>query len=496
MALSRHFLTRRDAVVIIIVLSAFYFVSALYIFPPTPIITSTDIHSNCNETNFNSSSLVSQGSQLPQTQVIAHAPGWTLFRDLYMANGTLYILSSNESSHFPEIRKMISVSMKAEASPENIAAREPTEYQMTFITPDTARRRWGLNNDTAVRVSTVSGNTLLFNDPPQFLAHYYHFVAELLVGTKAFLHGAFSAPFLRSSPHIQRPLYTQSQPSFDRAIFMHSDAKSWRDGPGFNAYFLRAAFPSITVEVSDDWQDRVDLTLENTRAWHFPTAFLADRSSAFRGDACGSRTQRTAAEAWEFMVSKGALDLFGKWWDDVRTAVTRFAGGSVDSEQQEEEVRIVYVSRQGGRRRLIQEDHERLVRELTSLVARKRALDKPWVLDIVEAQRMSKDEQIRLFSKATILLGVHGNGLSHLVLMNPQSTSTVIEIFFPQGFAHDYEWTTRALGMKHYGIWNDTYFTHSNHPRVNYPEGFQGEAIPAYAPTIVKLIENRLEGRM
>ncbi len=245
-------------------------------------------------------------------------------------------------------------------------------------------------------------NQLLFNDPPQFLAHYYHFVAELLVGTKAFLHGAFSTPFLRSSPHIQRPLYTQSQqPSFDRAIFMHSDSKSWRDGPGFNAYFLRAAFPSITVEVSDDWQDRVDLTSDNTRAWHFPTAFLADRSSAFRGDACGSRTQRTAAEAWEFMVSRGALDLFGKWWDDVRTAVTRFAGGSFDEEQ---EVRIAYVSRQGGRRSLIQEDHERLVRELTSLVAKKRALNKPWALDVVEAQRMSKDEQVRLFSKATVCL--------------------------------------------------------------------------------------------
>jgi hypothetical protein len=40
----------------------------------------------------------------------------------------------------------------------------------------------------------------------------------------------------------------------------------------------------------------------------------------------------------------------------------------------------------------------------------------------------------------------------------PQTTlSTVIEIFIPEGFAHDYEWTTRALGMKHFAVWNDTY---------------------------------------
>jgi len=41
--------------------------------------------------------------------------------------------------------------------------------------------------------------------------------------------------------------------------------------------------------------------------------------------------------------------------------------------------------------------------------------------------------------------------------MNPNRYSTVMEIFFPGGFAHDYQWTTRALGMSHIAIWNDTY---------------------------------------
>lgn len=56
-----------------------------------------------------------------------------------------------------------------------------------------------------------------------------------------------------------------------------------------------------------------------------------------------------------------------------------------------------------------------------------------------------------------ILLGVHGNGLTHLVFMPPTRASTVIEIFYPGGFAHDYQWTTRALGMSHFAVWNDTY---------------------------------------
>jgi hypothetical protein len=51
------------------------------------------------------------------------------------------------------------------------------------------------------------------------------------------------------------------------------------------------------------------------------------------------------------------------------------------------------------------------------------------------------------------MMGVHGNGLTSLVWMKPSPRSTVMEFFFPGGFAHDYEYTTRALGMVHYGFW-------------------------------------------
>ena len=53
------------------------------------------------------------------------------------------------------------------------------------------------------------------------------------------------------------------------------------------------------------------------------------------------------------------------------------------------------------------------------------------------------------------MMGVHGNGLTALLWMRPTPRSTVIEFFYPGGFAHDYEYTTRALGMVHYGFWND-----------------------------------------
>ncbi|KXN85218.1 hypothetical protein AN958_11493 [Leucoagaricus sp. SymC.cos] len=487
--------------------------------------------------------------EFPHTNIVAHAPGWTLFKNLYMSNGTLYILTPRPKT-FPEIRMMTSTGLAAENTRENIAAREPTSVNMDFITPDDALDRWGGDLDVGQtnRVWTIEGNTLLFNDPSQFLRHYYHLVAELFFGVQAFWHGAFSEEETTIQEHTSQQLAFSASstlhpapPHIDRAIFAHSNADGWRDNPGFNSYFLRAAYPSLTIEHEEDWADRIKVTKDGDRVWRFPTVLLTDRSAAHRGRACGSLTQRTASEAWEGMRKLGKLRgrHVGGWWEPVRNAIWEFAGvplhgrntrdlqaqvpeqdvvvrgfgegsdeilNGVGVEAQKylpmpDKIVISYISRQATRRRkLIQEQHDILVDELKALVKRKneeatKDERKPkWYLDVLEAEKMTKDEQVRAAAKTTIMLGVHGNGLTHLVWMKPTRVSTVIEMFYPDGFAHDYQWTSRALGMAHFGVWNDTHFTHPNIPHVDYPEGFQGNKIPIHGPTVAKLIEDRIEG--
>jgi hypothetical protein len=175
---------------------------------------------------------------------------------------------------------------------------------------------------------------LLSWEPKQFLRHYYHFVGEFIFGVQAFWHGAFSDPVPPSdysgSPHFSfdhRPV-----PPIHRLIFAYADADGWRDGPGFNRYFLRAVMPSLTVEHQEDWDDRVAATRPTPgdtqeKAFHFPLVLLADRSAAFRGRQCGSLTQRTAAEAWDYMRLKNKLMGIhvGGWWAPIREAMWRFA---------------------------------------------------------------------------------------------------------------------------------------------------------------------------
>ncbi|KAJ3546343.1 hypothetical protein NM688_g5529 [Phlebia brevispora] len=136
---------------------------------------------------------------------------------------------------------------------------------------------------------------------------------------------------------------------------------------------------------------------------------------------------------------------------------------------------------------LIQEDHERLVRELHRL----RDVY-GYEVNVVSMDKLSRAEQFQLAGRTTIMMGVHGNGLTSLLWMKPTPRSTVMEFFFPGGFAHDYEYTTRALGMVHYGFWGDHAFTRPDVPRVAYPDGFQGNSIPIDGTLVARICQERL----
>ncbi|WWC86270.1 uncharacterized protein L201_001143 [Kwoniella dendrophila CBS 6074] len=444
------------------------------------------------------------------TKVLGHAPGWTIFDQIYLFNGTWYIVTDNPST-VPLLRLMVSTGNEIWNDEESIKGREPTEKDMRIIFPSEAKRLWGNS------ASLVSGSTFLVNDPPQFLDHYYHFAAELLVG----LWRTYSSLDLSINAQGITKL-----PSPSRMIMPHVQAGKWNDYAKMNSFLSRAIFPSMSYEYSNDFLDRTD----TSRSFIFERVVFADRAAAFRGPEFG-KTWRTASEAVTLPASK-------YWWSPIRKNLIEFVGGGghaeleagvagdlglgigLDAEPdvdlialEEEEGALVeekeellkklknekqakmgkpvitYVSRQDwGRRMLKKEGHESLVKELKELEKKYN-----WEVNIVSMDKLSRDEQIRLSARTTVMMGVHGNGLTHLLWMNNQNPrSTVIEFFYPGGFAEDYEFTCRALGMRHYGIWDDQAFTAPDTPQVAYPEGFQGNEIPLNGKTVADLIVQRL----
>ncbi|CAL1709260.1 unnamed protein product [Somion occarium] len=402
--------------------------------------------------------------QVPETEIVAHVPGWTIFDRLYILNGTTYVVTDSPHT-IPDRALMTSTSIAIKNGKAEELKRRPTDREMRIINTDEARKLFG------TQAERLDGVSFLANDPKEFITHYYHWSAELFFG----MWRTYSSLDPSISPTGETDL-----PSPRRMMFTHIDAANWRDYASMNQFVLFSAFPSITMEFWNDWLERAAMG----RPFVFDRVLFADRAAAMHGTNF-LKTQRTAANAF-------ALPGSVNWWAPVRNSVVRFAGlkeednpNALDSTAPPV---ITYISRQGwGRRMLIQEHHDRLVEELYKLRD-----TYGYEVNVVNMDKLTRHEQLQLAGRTTIMMGVHGNGLTSLVWMKPTPKSTVMEFFFPGGFAHDYEYTTRALGMVHYGFWGDTAFTRPDVPPVAYPEGFQGNKIPIDAELVARLVHERL----
>lgn len=103
---------------------------------------------------------------IPETVVLLHkVPGITVFKNLYIHNETIYIVTS-EPDTIPERRMMISNGFTLEPEDKN----EPTEKTLSIITPSEAELLF------RGPANVMEGVSFIQTDGPQFLGHMYHFV--------------------------------------------------------------------------------------------------------------------------------------------------------------------------------------------------------------------------------------------------------------------------------------------------------------------------------
>jgi hypothetical protein len=179
-----------------------------------------------------------------------------------------------------------------------------------------------------------------------------------------------------------------------RMQFVRLDADHWRDYSGMNQWITRNVFPSMTMEFSSDWEDRV----RASRVEVYDRVIVADRSAAMLGYNF-LRTQRTVSSAF-------ALPGSVHWFTPVRNVVIDFVNARLATLPEDRHV-ITYVSRQTwGRRMLIPQDHDRLVDELHKLRD-----TYGWEVNVVSMDKLSRLEQLQLAGRTT----VSGNNLQPTV---------------------------------------------------------------------------------
>ncbi|KAJ7920850.1 hypothetical protein B0H13DRAFT_2420400 [Mycena leptocephala] len=361
---------------------------------------------------------------------------WSIIDQLYIFKGVVYIVS-NDPHKIPDLSAIYSKGVDIEVGEEAEMARLPDDTDIRIISTTEARALFG----TGAQI--LDGVTYFVNDPPQL-------------------------PYNLS-------LGKHDPPPPRRMWFNRVDAFRWRDYSTMNQWVVRSSFPDLTMEFLDDWDDRVKMGVP----FVFERVVLADRSAR------DARAQLPALPAYGGCGVRAAREraLVDDDPEQRRAVCGARSGGGRGTRRRPV---ITYISRQQwGRRMLIPADHEKLVWELRKLEA-----VYGYEVHIVVPEKMTRPGAAAAGGPDHDIDGRTWQWPDKSAVMKPNGRSTVMEFFYPGGFAHDYEYTN--AGMTHYGFWDSLAFTSPDLPLPSYPEGFQGNAIPLDGAAVAELCIQRL----
>ncbi|KAH8079390.1 hypothetical protein HD553DRAFT_345736 [Filobasidium floriforme] len=349
-------------------------------------------------------------NDVPFTKVISHAAGFTVLENAYWKNDTWYFVSEQPWS-FPDLASVVTQGPWHGSTPYTDAR------VVRLITLDEATAM-GIQDH-----SELKGSTLFFNDRI-YLDHFYHVVGEMFLGA---WRAWQSATWFTSKPN----------PDIARLAFAHVDDDTFTDHAGMNHYYLERFFPAAELEFVESWEARA----KTGKYYRLPKVVIADRKSGHRGPKTRGKPMDDAF----------ALPVHGDWVAPLRQAIV---GGYTGAPMPDKGLPVItYLSRQSTHmRKMTQASHENLEAELKKLEQ-----DGIAEFNTVEfSDKDPKDYQAAVLARTTILVGVHGNGLTHLMWMVPNKLSAVYELQQKGSRVDDYSILSEAMNMKHWIVNVDT----------------------------------------
>ncbi|KAG8948593.1 hypothetical protein FRC04_009495 [Tulasnella sp. 424] len=376
-------------------------------------------------------------SPIQPTTLIQHAPGWTIFDSLYVLGNSYYIVTDSPAD-FPDLREVL--------ASEGDSAENAKVGNIQFIGTKQATSLFGHSASHVAGVTVMPGLWRTFSglDP------------DISIGGNTYL------------------------PAPSRIIFPRLGSGQWRDHRKINSMMIRASFPSTSIETRQGWQERLSLD----QAYTFDIVVLAQSAAASQSPTY-NETHRALSNT---------LGLFAPryWWAPVRNGVLEAAGlprGQTGVIETNHKIIITYIVTQGRGLTLEYESHQKLSDELRDLER-----DYDWEVNIVLPDKMSLDEQLSLAARSTIIIGIHGRLFTNLLWMIPNKSSTIIELFLPGYFSAKYQTPAKALGIEHYGVWNDKYFRSDSEDRPHLREHprLEDEKMDIDVDMIIELIQERI----
>ena len=115
--------------------------------PPSNTDNNSTFANNITESNRLETVLSwKEWEKVPDTVVVAHVPGWTIFDRLYVLNSTFYVVTDHPAS-IPDRKFMISTAVRILTGPIEAAKRIATDKELQVISTADAKTLFGSGAD-------------------------------------------------------------------------------------------------------------------------------------------------------------------------------------------------------------------------------------------------------------------------------------------------------------------------------------------------------------
>ena len=283
------------------------------------------------------------------------------------------------------------------------------------MNPDTRGYKWAQYNSSHTiqeKPFTIQGTTIFVferNATPNHYLHYFHFLEHLL--------GIWN--------------FGGEENREDVGLFVlaGNGRASVENGQGVNDlvfHLIKAVFPHAEIKC---WDEFIEQSQGKTLC--FDMAISSDRSmEIFKKEPYN--TERMLGGYFQSLTKESLDRLASHVWNYCHTE-------PVSSDK----IRVTYIKRCESRQ--LSPDTEReLIERISNL---------PHInLKVVDFARIPFIEQIQIAANTDVLLGVHGNGLSHALFL--PTGATLIELFPENSFRTEYRIFAKARGLKYFG-WVD-----------------------------------------
>lgn len=403
----------------------------------------------------------------PWTRLLSGSDGFYVFENVYVRDRMLYMVPHPSAAPFPEMQKIITNRIN-----ENYTHLPPTDalFQRQAIDslksdrngdfPDIPRlfilneaqaqdlmpfghmsayrrsdnSRWDPSASGGLwsifhhsKIQVLEGMTFYFADDPaitgwgSLMHHLFHFLGELLLGT----YHAYTASYL--DPLAPVPPAPPPVPPPSR--FVSPFCINWENHE-LQEQIIEHALGEPKVYRREDWRQ-----LNRDRTWRmFDRVVITDRHAAHSD-------YWSPVNKWNKMPlvelhrelppsSNFFLGPQMRMTDGLGFPALPVERPGPGKSLVEGLVKVVYVDRQGSDRKFDNASHDGLVRVLDKLQTSGVTVGGRPVevrVEMVKFENMTPQEQLKVAYDTDVFVGIHGNGLTHLVWARPGAT--VIEVF-------------------------------------------------------------------